>query len=115
MSEFFESDFVRKGMQDIEDLQVDLQRGFTRFPSLDEEEQQKQLELLETLLEKQQLMYTRMKLSDDPKAHQIVEDMRDSLSLLGMPPGSSVEQVFMNMKETLRKVRDGELDPSEEM
>jgi hypothetical protein len=41
--------------------------------------------------------------------------MRDSLSLLGMPPGSSVEQVFMNMKETLRKVRDGELDPSEEM
>ena len=58
MSEFFESDFVRKGMQDIEDLQVDLQRGFMRFPSLDEEEQQKQLELLETLLEKQQLMYT---------------------------------------------------------
>ena len=43
MSEFFESDFVRKGMQDIEDLQVDLQRGFMRFPSLDEEEQQKQL------------------------------------------------------------------------
>ena len=46
MSEFFESDFVRKGMQDIEDLQVDLQRGFMRFPSLDEEEQQKQLEKL---------------------------------------------------------------------
>lgn len=114
MSEFFKSDFVRKGMQDIEDLQVDLQRGFMRFPSLNEEEQQEQLELLETLLEKQQLMYTRMKLSDDPKAHQIVEDMKNSLTLLGMPPGASVEQVFTNMKETLRKVRDGELDASED-
>jgi len=106
MSDFFRSEFVQEGLKDIQALQVELQKGFMRFSFLNEEEQENQLTLLERLLEKQYLMYLRMKLSDDMKAQEIVEDMRRSLCLLGMPPSSSVEDVFNQMKDTLKKLRE---------
>ena len=106
MSDFFKSEFVQEGLKDIQALQVELQKGFMRFSFLNEEEQEEQLTLLEKLLEKQYLMYLRMKLSDDPKAQEIVEDMRRSLCLLGMPPSASVEDVFSQMKDTLKKLRE---------
>jgi len=110
MSDFFKSEFVREGLEEIQGLQVELQKGFMRFSFLTEEQQKEQLVLLEELLEKQQLMYLRMKLSDDPKAQEIVEDMKQSLCLLGLPPSASVEQVFSDMRQTLQKLKEEQLD-----
>lgn len=105
MSDFFRSEFVQEGLKDIQSLQVELQKGFMRFSFLNEDEKDEQLKLLEQLLEKQYLMYLRMKLSDDPKAQSIVEDMQRSLCLLGMPNTTSVEQVFADMRETLKNLK----------
>jgi hypothetical protein len=105
MSDFFRSEFVQEGLKDIQGLQMELQKGFMRFTFLTDDEKEEQLQLLEQLLEKQYLMYLRMKLSDDPKAQSIVEDMRSSLCLLGMPPSASVEQVFSDMRETLKNLK----------
>ena len=106
MSDFFESEFVREGLRDIQELQKELQKGFMRFSFLTEDEQEEQLGLLEALLEKQYLMYLRMKLSDDPKAQEIVEDMRRSLCLLGLPETATVEEVFSQMKQTLQNLKE---------
>lgn len=106
MSDFFDSKFVREGLDDIQELQKELQKGFMRFTFLTEDEQEEQLALLDALLEKQYLMYLRMKLSDDPKAQEIVENMQRSLCLLGLPANSSVEEVFSQMRETLQKLKE---------
>jgi len=106
MSDFFNSEFVKEGLQDIQELQKELQKGFMRFSFLTEDEQEEQLALLEALLEKQQLMYLRMKLSDDPKCQEIVEDMRRSLCLLGLPDSSTVEEVFSEMRQTLQNLKE---------
>lgn len=66
MSDFFRSEFVQEGLKDIQVASRTAER-FMRFSFLNEEEQENQLTLLERLLEKQYLMYLRMKLSDDMK------------------------------------------------
>ena len=74
--------------------------GFIEFWQEDEK-----LEDLEELFEKQQLMYVRMKLSDDPEAKKIVEKMKMSLLDMGMPKGMTVEKLFDQMKITITNLR----------
>ena len=107
MSKFFDSDQVQDTLQDIEELQTRVQDGilssgggFIEFWQEDEK-----LEDLEELFEKQQLMYVRMKLSDDPEAKKIVEKMKMSLLDMGMPKGMTVEQLFDQMKITITNLR----------
>ena len=72
----------------------------------DEEEELEQLDLVEELLEKQQLMYVRCKLSGDEDALMVAENMRESLRKMGMTRGTTVEQMFENMKGTIRKLKE---------
>ncbi len=110
MSEFFDSDQVQESLEEIKELQENVQKALlTGF--MDFWEQQEQLEDLVELFEKQQLMYVRMKLSDDPEAKKIVRKMEMSLLDMGMPKGTTVETMFENMKITIDRIRDA-LDKS---
>ena len=51
-------------------------------------------------------MYVRCKLSGDEDAMIVAENMRESLRKMGMTRGTSVEQMFENMKGTIRKLRE---------
>jgi hypothetical protein len=110
MSEFFEADYVRDGLQNIHEIQEEVQDGFLHFHEYDDEEKAEHLALLDQLIEKQQLMYVRMKLSDDPGAKKIVKDMRESLSFLGLPKGVTVETAFSNMRQALCQFKRQEVD-----
>ena len=68
-------------------------------------QEEERLEDLEELFEKQQLMYVRMKLSNDPEAKKIVEKMKMSLLDMGMPKGMTVEKLFDQMKITITNLR----------
>ena len=104
MSEFFDSDQVQESLEEIKELQENVQKALlTGF--MDFWEQQEQLEDLVELFEKQQLMYVRMKLSDDPEAKKIVEKMKMSLLDMGMPKGMTVEKLFDQMKITINNLR----------
>jgi len=110
MSEFFDSEVVQESLEEIKELQENVQKALlTGF--MDFWEQQEQLEDLVDLFEKQQLMYVRMKLSDDPEAKKIVRKMEMSLLDMGMPKGTTVETMFENMKITIDRIRDA-LDKS---
>ena len=71
-----------------------------------EEDELEQLDLIEELLEKQKLMYFRCKLSKDEDAMLVAENMRESLRQMGMPRGATVEQMFDNLKGSIRKLRE---------
>ena len=110
MSEFFDSEVVQESLEEIQELQESVQKALlTGF--MDFWEQQEQLADLVDLFEKQQLMYVRMKLSDDPEAKKIVRKMEMSLLDMGMPKGTTVETMFENMKITIDRIRDA-LDKS---
>ena len=55
---------------------------------------------------KQKLMYFRCKISEDEDALLVAENMRESLRQMGMPRGATVEQMFDNLKGSIRKLRE---------
>ena len=105
MSKFFDSEQVQDTLNDIEELQTIIQKGMMENNFVEFWQEEERLEDLEELFEKQQLMYVRMKLSDDPEAKAIVDKMRMSLKDMGMPKGMTVEQLFDQMKITITNLR----------
>ena len=107
MSKFFDSEQVQDTLEDIEELKKRVQDGMLSYGGCFIEfwQEDEKLEDLEELFEKQQLMYVRMKLSDDPEAKKIVEKMKMSLLDMGMPKGMTVELLFDQMKITITNLR----------
>ena len=110
MNDFFDSEMVRKSMEDIKELQEIVTNSIIQSalsPVYEyEEDELEQLDLVEELLEKQKLMYVRCKLSGDEDAMIIADNMRESLRQMGMSRGTSVEQMFDNLKGSIRKLRE---------
>ena len=79
---FFQSEVVRAEMAEIQELQEEVYGNIFKFPSLPKSDQQYHIELLERLLEKQKVMYTRLSLSDDPKAKEMKKQIIDSASMM---------------------------------
>ena len=109
-SEFFDSEMVQASLEEIKELQDLITNGIIEaaFSSATgfEEDEAEQLDLIEELLEKQQLMYFRCKLSKDEDAMLVAENMRESLRQMGMRRGATVEQMFDNLKGSIRKLRE---------
>ena len=109
-SEFFDSEMVQESLEDIKELQDLITNGIIdkAFAPVTgyEEDDLEQLDLIEELLEKQKLMYFRCKISDDEDALLVAENMRESLRLMGMPRGATVEQMFDNLKRSIRNLRN---------
>ena len=102
---FFESDIVQQEMDDIARLQEEIYGMVFKFPSMDKEEKMKHVELLSNLLKKQQVLYTRMSLSDDPEAKSMKENIMRSAQDLGFPPDVDIAYVFNNMTKVLDEMR----------
>ena len=107
MADFFESDIVREEMETINEMQEEIYSQVFKFPELPIEEQIDHLDSLMELLEKQQILYTRMKLSDDPRAKEMADNVRQSAIVMGFPKDVDCNLLFANMKNTLEKVREG--------
>jgi len=107
MSDFFDSDFVKDEMETINEMQEEIYSQVFKFPTLPRDEQLEHLEQLDDLLEKQQILYTRMKLSDDPRAMEIADNVRQSAIVMGFPKDVDCNLLFSNMRQTLSRVREG--------
>ena len=105
MSKFFDSEVVRDELQEITDLQKELYGNMLNFGDLPEEDKKEHIELLIELLEKQRIMYTRLSLSDDPTAKELLENLKKSVALMGFPPNTSVQVLFDTMKETIDNLK----------
>ena len=68
---------------------------------MDRSEKLDHIEKLKTLLDKQQVMYTRLSLSDDPQAIEMKENLQKSISMMGFPPDTDVTLLFDSMNKTI--------------
>tara|TARA_B100002019_G_scaffold259730_1_gene245324 strand:- start:181 stop:513 length:333 start_codon:yes stop_codon:yes gene_type:complete len=106
MSEFFQSDIIQEELSDINQIQEKIYGSLLAFSSMAREEKLEHIDLLTTLLEKQQVMYTRLSLSDDPQAIEMKENLRKSVTMMGFPPDTNMQSLFDSMNATIKSLRD---------
>jgi uncharacterized protein HemX len=98
---FFNSEVVRAEMTEISELQEEVYQNVFKFPSMKKEEKLHHVNILEKLLDKQKVLYTRLSLSDDPEAIQMKERITESASMMGLPPNVDMNVIFNNMSQML--------------
>jgi len=103
---FFQSELVRGNIQEMMELQQFCFRSAMNFVLLDEKRKLDYFEKLELLIEKQKIFYYRIKLSDDPEAVSVLETMKQGIVMLGATPGTTIEQMFDELLEKVRFMRD---------
>jgi hypothetical protein len=108
MTDFFKSEMVRGDLQEMAELQRFCFQSMVAFPVLPPEKKMEYFNVLETLIEKQKIFYTRLKLSDDEEAQEMVESMKQSAIMLGANPNLDMSGIFddllkkvHNMKQSL--------------
>ena len=106
MSDFFDSPLVQEVMDEINELQEQIYSEVFEFAELDKEKKLHHLEKLDYLLEKQRNLYTRLSLSDDPRAVAMKDTVRQSAVLMGFPKDVDCAVLFGNMQKTLAKVKE---------
>ncbi len=102
---FFNSEVVRAEMVEISELQEKVYGSVFKFPSMSKEDKLGHVELLEKLLDKQKVLYTRLSLSDDPEAKEMKERITRSAVMMGMPPGTDMNIIFNNMSQVLEVMK----------
>ena len=105
MSSFFDSDIIQEELKEINKLQEDIYGSILTFGMMDRETKLEHIEKLETLLEKQRVMYTRLSLSDDPEAVEMKENLRKSVALMGFPPDTDMGILFNSMTKTIQSLK----------
>ena len=102
---FFQSDVVRAEMAEISELQEEIYSNVFKFPTMSKEDQRYHIEILERLLEKQRVMYTRLSLSDDPEAKMMKDSIIQSAKSMGLPSNVDVNLMFDQMGKMVEMMR----------
>ena len=102
---FFKSEVVRSEMTEISELQEEIYGSVFRFPSMNKDDKVRHVDLLERLLSKQQILYTRLSLSDDPEAREMKQRIADSAQLMGLPANIDMNIIFGNMTKMLEVMK----------
>jgi len=98
---FFDSEVVRAEMKEISVLHEEIYGSVFRFPSMTKEDKIHHVDLMEKLLNKQQILYTRLSLSDDPEAQEMKRRIAESAALMGLPLNVDMNIIFGNMTKML--------------
>ena len=105
MSNFFDSEIVKKELVEINKLQEQVYSRAFQYPLMSREDKVEHYEKLITLLEKQKVMYTRLSLSDSPEAKKMTQTLQKSISSMGFPPGTDMQILFSSMNETIQTLK----------
>jgi len=105
MNDFFKSEMVRGDLQEMSDLQQYCMRAMAAFPALSPDKRLEYFSVLEQLIEKQKIFYARLKLSDDPEAIEMAENMKMSAAMLGADPDVDLLSMFDNLLKKLSEMK----------
>ena len=83
MTDFFDSDIVQNEAKEMEFLQMKAMELTLAGPMQgSKEEQLEYIQVVRSLVEKQQIFYTRLKLSDDRRAVEMCEQIEQGAKML---------------------------------
>ena len=96
---FFDSEVVRAEMVEISELQEEVYSNVFKFPRMTKEDQVYHISILERLLDKQRVLYTRLSLSDDPEAKRMKIQVEEGARKMGLPSEVDMNVLFANMRD----------------
>lgn len=102
---FFDSEVVQSEMKEISDLQEKVYHNIFKFQSMDKEEKISHVNLLQSLLEKQKILYTRLSLSDDCDAADMKQKIIESTMTMGLPENIDMNIIFSNMNNLIENMK----------
>ena len=108
---FFKSDVVRAELAEIQELQDEIYNNVFKFPSMPKEDKQYHVEVLERLIEKQKILYTRLSLSNDPEAQKMKDTILRGAKDMGLPENIDMNLVFddiYKMVDVMKKQIDND-------
>ena len=94
MGDFFKSELVRGEIQQMATLQEFCFRSAQNLMLLGKEGKMEYFEALKRLLEMQKIFHARCKLSDDPEAKSVCENMKNIVVMLGGNAKLGVDEIF---------------------
>lgn len=103
---FFDSEVVRSEMAEISEMQEEIYHNVYKFFMMNKEEKLQHVNLLQKLLEKQQILYTRISLSDDPEAKEMKKRVIESAVMMGIPEKSDITMIFSNMTRLIDTMKE---------
>ena len=98
---FFQSEVVQKELEQMQDLYMEINKMGLMLNSTQKREQ---LDKMLRLIDLQQTMFMRVTLSDDPDAKQLVNQVKNAASMLGMPPDEVGPQFYDKLKDNVHKM-----------
>ncbi len=102
---FFDSEIVQSEMKEIQSLQEKVYSNVFTFAHMDAKDKLEHIDYLEQLLERQQVLYTRLSLSDDPKAQAMKNDIMQSASMFGLSKSADLGFMFSQMKKAIDEMK----------
>ena len=96
---FFDSEIVRSEMAEISELQEEVYGQIMKFQFMNNKDKAYHIGLLEKLLNKQQIIYARLSLSDDPEAKRMMQEIARSATLMGLPSNVDMSVLFKQMAQ----------------
>ena len=96
---FFDSEVVRAEMAEIHELQEEIYGNVMQFTFMNNEDKSRHIIILEKLIEKQKIMYTRLSLSDDPEAKKMLNEIIKSAAMMGLPQNVDMNIVWKQMTD----------------
>ena len=98
---FFDSEVVRAEMAEIHELQEEVYGNVFKFPTMSSEDKKYHVDILERLLDKQKVMYTRLSLSEDVEAKKMKKQLIESAAMFGLPQNIDMNLLFDNMSQAV--------------
>jgi len=102
---FFDSEVVRAEMTEIAELQEEVYSNVFKFPQMKKEDQLYHVAILEKLLNKQRVLYTRVSLSDDPEAKEMKKNILEGARQMGLPTNVDMNILFANMNNMVSMMK----------
>ena len=102
---FFDSEVVRAEMAEIHELQEEVYTNVFKFPTMSKDDQLYHVSILEKLLNKQRVLYTRVSLSDDPEAKEMKKKIIESAKQMGLPTHVDMNILFANMNNMVSMMK----------
>ena len=102
---FFDSEIVRAEMAEISELQEEVYGQIMKFQFMNNEDKAYHIGLLEKLLNKQQIIYARLSLSDDPEAKRMKQEIARSAILMGLPSNVDMSVLFNQMAQMVNLMK----------
>ena len=102
---FFDSEVVRAEMVEISELQEEIYTNVFKFPTMSKDDQLYHVSILEKLLNKQRVLYTRVSLSDDPEAKEMKKNILEGARQMGLPTNVDMNILFANMNNMVEMMK----------